>query len=188
MEISAGMAFRAVKYSYDLVLGHKEAQALEKLKLGELSLDSPEIKYNKNIATSLVTYEALARASSQEKFDLLMEFYLKASTSGVIDEDSDFYHESLGALSNLSVRELMVLYHIDNYQQKVSPNHERDYEPEKYVSEKMALDQDSVLALFHKLLGSGLVIQCARFGGVVRIYCSPDYRKIKHLIVGAYEK
>ena len=176
-----------MKVVYDLSVSSKEAEALEKLMKGELTLESAQIKYNKKIATALITYEALVRASCQEKFDLLMTFYLNASTAGIVETESDFYHEAMNVLSGLSVRELTVLYHLDNYQYKVKHWDEINYKPELYVSSEAKINKDEVLAIFHKLLGSGLVIQCPLMGGVVRIYTSPNYKRIKDLVLTMYE-
>lgn len=186
LEMSA--ALKSAKALYDIRSNYKQNQLFELLKKGELSINDSEVKYNKIISAIIVTQEVLERANCEEKFEILMSFYMASTTSKLIDEDPDFYHEALAALSNLSFRELTVLYHLDEYQKKVSHRSEINYKPEDYIADKTHILIDDVYALFHRLLSSGLVIQCPLMGGYVRVYTSPIFSRIQRLITYDYFK
>lgn len=74
------------------------------------------------------------------------------------------------------------MYHLDAYQKTTNHHNEIDYRPEDYIAEKTEIEIDDIYALFHKLLSSGLVIQCPLLGGFVRVYTSPMFKRIQKLI------
>lgn len=182
MEVTTSTVIKTVKALCDFRKDRKETQMFDLLEKGKLTLNDSDVKYNKTVSAILVTQEALERAHCKEKYEILMSFYTSSAESKLIDEEPDFYHESLLALSHLSFRELVVLYHLDAYQKTTNHHSEIDYKPEEYIAEKTEIEIDDIYALFHKLLSSGLVIQCPILGGFVRVYTSPMFKRVKELI------
>lgn len=164
----------------------KAQRVIELLNEGRLSISDWEVKHNPVIGNVLITVDALERASTKEKYEMLMRFYLASCADDSLLKDPDFYQESIQVLSQVSVRELMVLYHLDNHQREYHPGTANEYNPKSYIASQLAMQEEDVLALFFRLQGTGLVVPAPLLGGETKPFTSSLYGKIKDKIMREY--
>ncbi|WP_155272097.1 hypothetical protein [Aeromonas hydrophila] len=103
----------------------KRAKILDALSKGKITLDSHQLQSDEFISAYLATEDALMKASSQSKFNFLLNLFIKGSNSGRINREPDAYQEALSIVNELSERELALLYHLYNYERDHGNNDEQ---------------------------------------------------------------
>lgn len=179
----------------------KREKILDALSKGLLHVDSHQLQSDEFISAYLATESALIKASSQCKFDFLLNLFIQGSNSGRINKEPDAYQETLSIVNELSERELTILYHLYNYERDhcqmdqqlaIPSDHQVDY-----LIDKTELERDMVVALLVRLRRTGLIITLSEkrvlrdlmIGGIEIMFISPIADEIKawifHVIEGS---
>ncbi|MDU1141870.1 hypothetical protein [Aeromonas rivipollensis] len=180
----------------------KREKILDALSKGLLHVDSHQLQSDEFISAYLTTESALIKASSQCKFDFLLNLFIQGSNSGRINKEPDAYQETLSIVNELSERELTILYHLYNYerdhghmdQQLAIPgDHQVDY-----LIDNTRLEREMIVALLVRLRRTGLIITFSEkkvlrdlmISGIEIMFISPIADEIKawifHVIEGSF--
>lgn len=172
---------------------------LSALDNGLLSIDSHQLQSDEFISAYLATEHALMKASSQSKFNFLINLFIQGSNSGRVNKEPDAYQEALSIVDELSERELTILYHLYSYERdhgamdgqlSRSSGHQVSY-----LIEKTGLDRELVIALLVRLRRTGLIITYSEkssshdlmMSGIEIMFISPIADEIKAWIYNAIE-
>ena len=135
---------------------------LSALDSGLLTIDSYQLQSDEFISAYLATEHALMKASSQNKFNFLLNLFIQGSNSGRINKEPDAYQEALSIVDELSERELTILYHLYIYERDHGVMEGQLSRPSghqvTYLTENTGLERDLVVALLVRLRRTGLII------------------------------
>lgn len=172
---------------------------LKALDEGLLSADSHQVESDEFISAYLATEHALMKASSKSKFNFLLNLFVQGSNSGRIDREPDAYQEVLSIVDELSERELMILYHLYNYERdhgmmdgQLSRDHGHQV---KYLTGVTDLERVHVVALLVRLRRTGLIITFSEksesvdlmMTGIEIMFISPIADEIKAWVFNVIE-
>jgi len=187
------------KSGIDAYKRKRRNEILSALDSGLLNIDSHQLQTDEFISAFLATEHALMKASSQNKFNFLLELFIQGSKSGRVNKEPDAYQEALSIVDELSERELTILYHLYNYEtdngamdsQLDRPN---DHQVE-YLSKKTDLERELVIALLVRLRRTGLIITYSEksqssdlmMSGIEVMFISPIAAEIKAWVFNVIE-
>lgn len=141
---------------------HRRKKILKAIEEGVLSAASHEAASDEFISAYLATEDALMKASSQNKFNFLLNLFLQGSNSGRIEREPDAYQEVLSIVNELSERELTILYFLYEYEREHGPMDGQLSRPINhqvtYLVEKTFLERELIVALLVRLRRTGLII------------------------------
>lgn len=177
----------------------KRKKILDSLANREIELSSSDLESDEFISSYLATEDALLKASSEHKFNFLLNLFINGINSRKLLTDTDSYQEAVAILSELSERELIILYHIYNYESqhgttgRVSERghlHQVDY-----LSQMTLLSKDLIISILVRLRRTGLILTYSEKNQIwdlmltsVEIMCiSPLAKDIQHYAYGAIE-
>jgi hypothetical protein len=155
---------------------YRRKNILEALEKGDILVDSSTVKNEGFISAYLATEQALMKASSTYKFNLLIDLFINGSNSGRIEREPDAYQEALSIVDELSERELIILYHlyiyeIQNGEMEGQLSRENFHQIE-YLAEKTSLKNELIVALLVRLRRTGLLITYTEKSGTMDLMMS----------------
>lgn len=175
---------------------------LSAIENGKLTIDSHQLQSDEFISAYLATEHALMKASSQNKFNFLLNLFIQGSNSGRVNKEPDAYQEALSIVDELSERELTILYHLYNYERDHGVMDGQLSRPSghqvKYLIEHTGLERELVVALLVRLRRTGLIITYSEkssshdlmMSGIEIMFISPLAGEIKawifHVIEGSF--
>jgi hypothetical protein len=177
---------------------------LKMMEQGNLTLPDALAANPYYIASLKRTLDAIDRASCSEKIEILKELYISGEKSGVISTSPDLYQEMLTILSDLSLREILILRNLElgglrysNDKIVKQPNEAHAdglpsaadlyFSARKFCAERLQLDEDNLTALIVRLLRTGLLTSTPTWESSIYFF-SPLYRDLRQLIThGFYE-
>lgn len=177
----------------------RRARILRDLELGHLSVDSKTLESDEFISAYLATENALMKASSESKFNFLIELFIQGCNSHRLIQEPDSYQEALSIVDELSERELTILYHLYNYERahgdmdgQLSRDHGHQVE---YLVNATGLMREHVIALLVRLRRTGLLITFSEksesvdimLGGIEIMFISPIADELKFWVFGVIE-
>ncbi len=183
-------------------MSHLLSEFPDALSKGLLHVDSHQLQSDEFISAYLATESALIKASSQCKFDFLLNLFIQGSNSGRINKEPDAYQETLSIVNELSERELTILYHLYNYERDhghmdqqlaIPSDHQVDY-----LIDNTRLEREMIVALLVRLRRTGLIITFSEkkvlrdlmISGIEIMFISPIADEIKawifHVIEGSF--
>ncbi|QLL81179.1 hypothetical protein GWC92_13150 [Aeromonas caviae] len=137
----------------------RREQLLNALAQGKIKIDSYELQSDEFISAYLATEDAIMKASSKSKFDMLIGLFLNGCNTGRISREPDSYQEALSIIGKLSEREIIILYNLYQYEVNHSDNHgpASDHQLD-YLMQQTNLERNLVIALLLRLRSTGLLI------------------------------
>ncbi|PAJ73390.1 hypothetical protein CJF42_16120 [Pseudoalteromonas sp. NBT06-2] len=169
---------------------------LAKLESDEITLSEAKRKSPSYLACLIRTIEAVERASTVEKINTLKNLFVVSDSLGLIEKQPDFYQEILSIFSELSYREVLILYYLDKgglpytndlhvkEPEKVAddetlPNpHEQNEEANQYCAYQVGVNIDVLGALLGRLTRTGLIGNAPEWTSLVYFF-TPLYRELK---------
>ncbi|MBD1571539.1 hypothetical protein [Aliivibrio sp. S10_S31] len=151
-----------VGVGYKAYQNRKRSNLLKALENGEISVDSHELNKDEFIACYLATEEAIDKSISSAKLKALTSMFINGVASKKLFVEYEFYQEVLSIVSELSERELHVMYHLyafsDNHSQTGESSDSLAQQQHQYLAEKMGISRDLVKALLVRLRRTGLIL------------------------------
>lgn len=92
------------KAGIDAYKNKRRNAILAALDSGLLNLESHQLQADEFISAYLATEHALMKASSQNKFNFLLNLFIQGSNSGRLNNEPDSYQETLSIVDELSER------------------------------------------------------------------------------------
>lgn len=172
---------------------------LRALDNGLLKIGSHQMESDEFISAYLATEHALMKASSQHKFNFLLNLFIDGSNSGRVNREPDAYQEVLSIIDELSERELNLLYHLYNYERDHGDTEAQDRKQNNlqvnYLMTKTSLERELVIALLVRLRRTGLLLTRGERNtsfdlattAIETFFISPIASEIKAWIFNAYE-
>ncbi|MCG8336265.1 MAG: hypothetical protein MJE63_17295 [Proteobacteria bacterium] len=166
-EITIGkIASPILKFATGGVLKHfknkRRKALLEGLESCDYTIDSPEIQKDEFIVCYLATEQAVFKSVSQTKLNALISLFLNSLESKKIFEQSDQYIEVLSIVSELSERELVILFWIfkfeEKYKRSISNKEQGVKKQLDFLNEKTGLGRELLRALIIRIKRTGLLL------------------------------
>jgi hypothetical protein len=185
--------FNAIK---QVAQKNRDEALLAKLEENGISIQEAKLKSAGYLSSLIRTIEAVERASTIEKINILMNLFITSDSRGFIEQQPDFYQEILSIFSELSYRELMILYHLDKgglpytddlhvkspelaVDNEDMPNPLEQYEEANaYCAKGIKVNQDVLGALLGRLARTGLIGNAPEWTSLV-FFFTPLYRDLK---------
>lgn len=177
----------------------RSEKILKALDQGLISQDSHQVQSDDFIAAYLATEHALMMSSSKSKFNFLLNLFIQGSSSGRIEKEPDAYQEVLSIVDELSERELILLYHLYNYEREhgiMRGQLSRDHHHQiKYLCGYTGLEKELVVSLIVRLRRTGLIITYGEksehhdlmMSGIEIMFISPIANEIQEWVFGVIE-
>ncbi|OCH05847.1 hypothetical protein [Aliivibrio fischeri] len=168
MEIVSGTAIGkfvasvAAGKGIEIYKNRKREKLLTALQNGELSVESNQLQKDEFIASYLATELALEKSISDAKVDALTSMFYKGVESQKLFEQYDLYQEVLSIVTDLSDRELHLMYHLYQFSQQ-SLNSQTDSDSlakqqHEYLAGKLGISREMVKAMLVRLRRTGLIL------------------------------
>jgi len=147
----------------------KRKQLIEAMSQAEINLDAPELQNEEFIGCFLATEDAVAKCTSKTKFNALVAMFVNGVKTGKIVRDTDRYQEMLSIVSELSFREIQVIYHLYQFdmEYEISSEEKSEAIAKKqlaYVAEQFSVDIETVKAWVIRLKRTGLLLSESELG------------------------
>ncbi|WP_281558105.1 hypothetical protein [Thalassomonas sp. RHCl1] len=171
-------------------------KVLTGLESDEISLSDVKKASPGYLACLIRTIEAVERASSVEKVNTLKKLFVASDSSGLIEKQPDFYQEILSIFSELSYREILILFYLDKgglpytddlhvkeperaADDDTLPNPHVQYEEaSQYCAYQVKVNSDVLGALLGRLSRTGLIGNAPEWTSLVYFF-TPLYRDLK---------
>lgn len=134
------------------------------LENGEINIDNLDLQSDQFIACFLKTNEAIEKSATKKKVDFLVKLFVKGIKECIITDKPDYYSELISIFSDLSYREIEVLYLIGGvlpYDEKGLDNctvGEKNEEAVQKLANHYNVSEESAYALISRLQRTGLVV------------------------------
>ena len=179
-----------------IVNKNKEESLLSKLELDGITISEAKIQSPGYLSSVIRTIEALERASTIEKVNMLKELFILGDSTGLIEKRPDFYQEILSIFSELSYREILILFYLNEgglpytddlhvkEPERVAdddslPNPQEQYEEAiQYCAYQVTVNSDVLGALLGRLSRTGLIGNAPEWTSLVYFF-TPLYRDLK---------
>lgn len=161
---------------------------IEGLEKGDIKTDDFDLQSDQFIACFLKTNEAIEKSAAKEKVDFLIGLFMKGVKENLIVEKPDFYNELISIFSELSYREIEVLYlldgvlPVDGEERENSRVGERNEEAAKLIAEKYGVTEEYGFTLISRLQRTGLVVGCNVLGRWPYVRLSQMYTSIRSFL------
>ncbi|AUJ35347.1 hypothetical protein I2474_00375 [Vibrio cholerae] len=172
---------------------------LRALELGKIDIDSSEVKNEEFISCYMATEHALMKASSQTKFNFLVNLFIQGANSGRLNREADAFQEVLSIVDELSERELTILYYIYQYEIEFGPMkgaaERSSFHQVEYLVNMTQLSSNLIVALIIRLRRTGLLVTHLEktqksdlmMAGIEIMFISPLADEIKSWVYGVIE-
>lgn len=172
---------------------------LRALELGKIDIYSSEVKNEEFISCYLATEYALMKASSQTKFNFLVNLFIQGANSGRLNREADAFQEVLSIVDELSERELTILYYIYQYEIEFGPMkgaaERNSFHQVEYLVNITQLSSNLIVALIIRLRRTGLLVTHLEktqksdlmMAGIEIMFISPLADEIKSWVYGVIE-
>ncbi|HAS8501872.1 TPA: hypothetical protein I7751_20665 [Vibrio vulnificus] len=146
----------------EIYKNRKRQKLLTALQNGELSVESNQLQKDEFIASYLATERALEKSISDAKVNALTSMFYKGVESQKLFEQYDLYEEVLSIVTDLSDRELHLMYHLYQFSQQ-SLNSQSDSDSlakqqHEYLADKLGISRELVKAMLVRLRRTGLIL------------------------------
>ncbi|EGQ8080111.1 hypothetical protein G5G45_004582 [Vibrio vulnificus] len=146
----------------EIYKNHKREKLLNALEEGDLSVDSNQLQKDEFIASYLATERALEKSISAAKVDALTSMFYRGVESKILFEQYDIYQEVLSIVTDLSARELHLMYHLYQFSEQVN-NSSSDADDlakqqHEYLADKLGISREMVKAILVRLRRTGLIL------------------------------
>lgn len=161
---------------------------IEGLEKGDIKTDDFDLQSDQFIACFLKTNEAIEKSAAKEKVDFLIGLFMQGVKENLIVEKPDFYNELISIFSELSYREIEVLYlldgvlPVDGEDRENSRVGEQNEEAAKLIAEKYGVTEEYGFTLISRLQRTGLVVGCNVLGRWPYVRLSQMYTSIKSFL------
>ncbi|MGR2993271.1 hypothetical protein ABMX80_22115 [Vibrio vulnificus] len=154
---------------YSLYKQRKREQLIQAMSQAKIDLDAPELQNDEFIGCFLATEDAIAKCTSVTKFNALVSMFVNGVKHGKVQTETEQYQEVLSIISDLSLREIHILYHLYQFDMtyKAPSDEKSESVAEKqlvYVAEQFRSDTESVKAWIIRLKRTGLLISESELG------------------------
>ncbi|MFS1473552.1 hypothetical protein BCU45_002965 [Vibrio lentus] len=141
---------------------HKREKLLNVLKDSNLSVDSNQLQKDEFIASYLATERALEKSISDAKVNALTSMFYRGVESQKLFEQYDVYQEVLSIVTDLSERELHLMYHLYQFSEQTnnssSDPDELAKQQHEYLADKLGISREMVKAILVRLRRTGLIL------------------------------
>ena len=189
--LSTGIGKVALRTALDKVIktyrNNKFDKLIKRLETGEISLTDNELQSDDFIACFIKTIDAIDKAISKEKVAILENLFINGIETQVIRNTPTLYEETLSIISDLSIREIEILFilseelSIEEAQEESTIVLERNQKAKKRICQRYNISAVYTAALLHRLERTGLIVD-GNFIGGPEYFMSPLYQEIKKLI------
>lgn len=183
-KLSMAAATGAVKTAIEAYKNNLHNQLLLRLNQGEINLNDPRLREDKFISSFIRTEEALRKAESKEKLDLLIDLFINGIKNSSVFTETSAYHETIHTLGEMSYREIFFIYHLDSYCRANNKDSTQEFNPQMIVFFKnaMGLDIEDVFSLTRRLYSTGFVKKQNLVGEGDFPIISPTYSDVLDII------
>lgn len=169
------------------------------LTAGDITITQAELGSDSFISCFLKTNEAIDKATSNEKIDLLIQVFVCGIKSTLVSKLPDLYHEAISIFSELSYREVLILDIARNHLPFSSDNGAEDVTNknknaiEKIVNQ-LCIQEDLAYVLLSRLQRTGFIVDSAMLGNHRYFYKTAflneiySYLDLKLNFAGAHNK
>lgn len=159
---------------------------LTKLEQGNINPNDPRLLEDRFISSFIRTKEALRKAESTEKLELLIDLFIHGIKTDSVFESPGVYHEAIRTLGEMSYREIFFVYLLDNYYRN-NKKHENDNVKFregliKLYKMEMGLEVEGVFSMTRRLYGTGFVKVVNLIGDADYPEISPTYKDVIGII------
>gem|GEM_PF-2167619 len=158
------------------------------LENGELKIGDTELQSDQFIAGFLKTNEAIEKSAAQEKVDFLVKLFVQGMKENLLTEKPDYYCELVSIFSDLSFREIEVLYLIgdilpyDGESRDNSKVGEQNEKAARLLAEKYSVSEEYAFTLISRLQRTGLVVGSNVLGRWPYVRLSQMYQEIRSFL------
>lgn len=154
---------------YSLYKQRKRKQLIQAMSQAKINLDAPELQNDEFIGCFLATADAITKCTSATKFNALISMFVYGVKHEKVQNETEQYQEVLSIVTDLSYREIQVLYHLYQFDMtyNISSDEKSESVAEKqlaYVAEQFRCDTESVKAWIIRLKRTGLLISESELG------------------------
>ncbi|CDT91524.1 hypothetical protein [Vibrio coralliirubri] len=184
----------------EIYKNHKREKLLNALEEGDLSVDSNQLQKDEFIASYLATERALERSISVAKVDALTSMFYRGVESQKLFEQYDVYQEVLSIVTDLSERELHLMYHLYQFSEQTnnssSDSDDLAKQQHEYLADKLGISREMVKAMLVRLRRTGLILSESELNdeyalmfqtGFELMHVSKLAKELKHWIVFSVE-
>lgn len=183
-KLSMTAATGAVKTAIEVYKNKLHSQLLFRLNQGEIDLNDPRLREDKFISSFIRTEEALRKAESKKKLDLLIDLFINGIKDSSVFTETSAYHETIHTLGEMSYREILFVYYLDAYCRTNNKDSTQEFNPQMMVffKKEMDLGIEDVFSLTRRLYSTGFVKKQNLVGEGDFPIISPTYRNVLDII------
>ena len=164
--LSTGIGKVALRTALDKVIktyrNNKFDKLIKRLETGEINLTDNELQSDDFIACFIKTIDAIDKAISKEKVAILENLFINGIETQVIRNTPTLYEETLSIISDLSIREIEILFilseelSIEEAQEESTIVLERNQKAKKRICQRYNISAVYTAALLHRQERKGL--------------------------------
>lgn len=183
-KLSMTVATGVVKTAIEAYKNNLHNQLLLRLNQGEINLNDPRLREDKFISSFIRTEEALRKAESKEKLNLLIDLFINGIKDSSVFTETSAYHEIIYTLGEMSYREILFVYHLDTYCRANNKDSTQEFNSQMMVcfKKEMDLDTEDVFSLTRRLYSTGFVKKQNLISDSDFPIISPTYRDVLDII------
>ncbi|QTL34003.1 hypothetical protein [Pseudoalteromonas viridis] len=192
MELATTAGKIALRASLGQAVKHFREKRFERLisglENGDIKLGDRELESDQFIACFLKTNEAIEKSAAQAKVDFLIKLFVSGIKENIIVEKPDYYSELVTIFSELSYREIEVLYLIgdtlpyDGESRDNSKVGEQNETAAKLLALKYNVSEEYAFAMISRLQRTGLVIGSNVLGRWPYVRLTQLYKDIRSFL------
>lgn len=151
------------KVGYESYKENKRSELIKRLSDAQIDINSSELQNDDFIRCFIATSEAISKCTNKIKLSALTKMFVKGVESKKLFEDTDRYQEVLSIVSDLSFREIKVLYCMYDFDFKENNNKGEKTEAKAerqlfYIAKRFDTEIETVKAWVIRLKRTGLLL------------------------------